>query len=207
MASKRVHEPPTCATTMTAAAPRRRSSFAAATTAGARGRARRPAKFAGRVMDAVPAFARPMMPTLTPATSSSRRAGDVRPGGRRAGRRVDQVGGQERKPRLGGARLERAARIVAGRARRGRGADRTEVELVIADRAGVVPERVVGAHDGRALVQVRLQRPLEHVARVEQHDAAAVTGPRRAAGWRGSRRDGGAPRCGRGDRWCRRSRS
>ncbi len=66
----RLHEPPTCATTMTIAAPRRRRSFAAVMTDGASGRARRPAKFAGNVMNAVPAFARPMMPTFTSPTSA-----------------------------------------------------------------------------------------------------------------------------------------
>ena len=65
-----------------------------------------------------------------------------------------------------------------GPARRDRRAHGTEVELVISDRRRVVPQRVVGAHDGGALVHVRLQRPLEHVAGVEQHHAAAVTRPR-----------------------------
>ena len=200
MASKRVHEPPTCATTMTTVAPRRRRAFAAATTVGARGRARRPAKFAGKRHERGAGVREADDADLDAGDLDRRRAGDVAPGRQRPGGGVDQVGGEERELRLGGACLERATRIVAGRARRGRGPDRTEVELVISDRRRVVLQHVVGAHDGRALVHVRLQRPLEHVARVEQHHAARRHAPARGAGLRCSRRGGAGPRCGRGDR-------
>jgi hypothetical protein len=76
-----------------------------------------------------------------------------------------------------GAGLQGAARIVAGRARAGGRPHRPEVEVVVADRRGVDLQRVVRADHGRALGQVRLQRSLEHVARVEEDDAAAVLGP------------------------------
>ena len=118
-------------------------------------------------------------PDLQPGAFDQLRAGEVRPRRRCAGRGVDQVRSEEGEARLGGAGLERAARIVARAARRRRGPDWSEVELVVADRGGVVRERVVGADDRGAFVQVRLQRPLEHVPRVEEHHAAAVTRARR----------------------------
>ena len=48
--------------------------------------------------------------------------------------------------------------------------DRPEVELVIADGSRVVAERVERVDHGRAFVQVRHQRALEHVAAVDGED-------------------------------------
>src|SRR6266496_2897800 len=151
---RRAHEPPTWATTITTAAPRRRRSLAANPTVGARGRARSPTKFAGNVMAAVPTFTRPMIPIPMLATVNSF---------------VPATLGQ-----AGGAPVASTIRFAARRARRRRGADGAEIELVVADGGGVVPERVVRADDRRALGEVRLQGSLEHVTAVEQHDASAA---------------------------------
>ena len=109
---------------------------------------------------------------------------DVLPGGRRPGRRVDQVGVEEGEGCLRGPRAQGPARIVAGPLARLLGrdlrADGAEVELVVAERGGGVAEGVVGADDGGPLGQVGGERPLKQVARVDEQDGAAVAGARAA---------------------------
>ena len=113
---------------------------------------------------------------LEPGDVDERRGVDVAPVRGRARRGVDQVRVEKRKPRLGRARSQRAARIVPRRARGAGGPDGPEVEFVVSDRDRVVSERGVGAHDGRPLAQVRVERPLKHVPRVDQHHRAPVAG-------------------------------
>ena len=71
----------------------------------------------------------------------------------------------------------RGSRPVLGHHRRTDGA---EVELVVAERGGRVPQRVIGADDSGPFGQVGGERPLEHIARVDQQDGAAVAGARAA---------------------------
>ena len=76
--------------------------------------------------------------------------------------------------RLGGSFLERAPRIVVGSGGRRRGTGRAEIELMVANCDGVIAKGIVGRDDGRSFGQVRFQRALEHVTRIEQEHAATV---------------------------------
>ena len=71
-------------------------------------------------------------------------------------------------------------RVVGWLLRGRRRANRTEVEIVVANRRRRVSERVVGGNDRRSFVQVRLERALEHVTGIDQQNGAAVTRARRA---------------------------
>ena len=124
--------------------------------------------------------ATPTIPILIPATTT-RTSGTMllQAGGAPRGR-VDQVGVEKGKGRLGGARAQGAARIVGRFLGGDRGASGAEVELVVAERGGGVAEDIVGANDRRPFVEVGGERPLEHVARVDEEDPAAVAGARAA---------------------------
>ena len=122
---------------------RRRSSCAAATTARRerRDRAGRRSSPPGSCA-AWRSWSMPMMPTLTPATCEQPRVG-----GRSARRGGAPVATSTRLAPRNGNRASAARALSAprgssaGRARRGGGSDRPEVELVIADRDGVVAEQ------------------------------------------------------------------
>jgi hypothetical protein len=101
------------------------------------------------------------------------RAEDVVPGRPLAGRDLEDVGHEEREVGLDRAGPQRAARILAG-AGGHRRADRAEVELVVADRGGVVADLIVGRDHRGALAEVRAQGALEHVAGVDHQELAAV---------------------------------
>ncbi len=110
------------------------------------------------------------------ARSRHHRGGlDVGPANSLAGRCVDDVGPEQRECRLRRARLQCAARIVAGRRGRHLRTDRAEIELVIADRGGRVAHRVVGSDDGRAFVEIGFDRTLPHVTCVDQQDVVGTT--------------------------------
>jgi hypothetical protein len=97
---------------------------------------------------------------------------EVGPRHRLAGLVVHDVRRQEGKVGLGGACLERAARIVTGPPARARARPgRNRIRDCRWRRA--VAQGIVGAHHGRALGQVRFQRALKHVARIEQDHRAA----------------------------------
>ena len=49
---------------------------------------------------------------------------------------------------------------------------------MIADRGGPVSQRVVSGDDRRALIEIGLQGPLEHVAGVDEQHGSAVDGTR-----------------------------
>ena len=102
---------------------------------------------------------------------------NVRPRHGSPGGFVDEVGGQERKPRLCGPGLEGAAQVgVAG------GAvprvDGAVLEVVVADGRRGVAERVVGVDDQRALRQVGFDAPLIGIAGVDEEHGAAIGGAR-----------------------------
>ena len=140
-----------------------------------------------------------------------RRRPDVRPRDGLARGGVDQVRRQERKRRLCRPRLQRTARIVGRLLRCRRRPDRTEVELVIADRRSRVSQRVEGGHHGRAFIEVGFERPLEHVAGVDEQRPPRRLWRARPAGSQRSRRAGrdrpdpAVAEFRRAGRWCRRS--
>ncbi len=104
----------------------------------------------------------------------------IRPPDRFNGLDLDEVRGQERKPRLRGTRLEGTARIVGFHLRSSSRTHRTEIELVVANRDGGVADRVVRVDDRGAFVEVRFERALKHVARVDDQNSAAVARTGRA---------------------------
>ena len=93
---------------------------------------------------------------------------------RTAARRVDEICREERERRLRRPGLQRPSWIVGGRARGCRRPDRAEVELMVPDCGSGVAEHVVRGDHRRPFCHIRLERPLEHVARVDQQDGAAV---------------------------------
>ena len=119
-------------------------------------------------------------PELDPGDLDEDVGNDVGPVRWRAARRLDQVRVEEWELRLLRARAKGPPRILARLLGGRRGADRAEVELVVAERRRGITEDVVRAHDRRPLAGVRGERPLKHVARIEQHDRAAVAGARAA---------------------------
>ncbi len=100
---------------------------------------------------------------------------EARPVRRRALGR-DQVGGNDRKSGFGEPCFEELPADLLAAAL----ADGPEVELVVTERHGVHPEDTIGCEDAGAFGQVRLERALEHVARVEHDHAATVALPRSA---------------------------
>ena len=104
---------------------------------------------------------------------------DVRPLDRRPGRGVNQIRGEERIARVGGARLERASRVARQLSRRRR-VDGPEIEIVVADGLRGVPHRVVRVDDEGAFAEIRFGVSLKCIAGVEQQDRAAVGRPGRA---------------------------
>src|SRR5205807_1723866 len=87
---------------------------------------------------------------------------------------VDDVGAEKRESRLCRARLQGTARIVMRRPGSRTRAERAVAELVVADRRGDVAKLVIGADNRFAFVEIRFQRALEQVARVDQQYGAAV---------------------------------
>ena len=75
--------------------------------------------------------------------------------------------------RLSGRRAVRAGSLAALRA---------EVELMIAHCGGGVAEGVVRLYDRRTFRDVRLERPLKHVPRVDQQDCRRRPARARRAG-------------------------
>ena len=109
-----------------------------------------------------------------------RRRLDIRPLHPAAGLFVEEICGEEREVRLGGARLQRTPR-VGDRILAGAGAiGCAEIELVIANRQRGVAQCVVRVNDDRAFAQVRLDAALERVARVEQQHGTLIGDPGRA---------------------------
>ena len=105
---------------------------------------------------------------------------DIGPGHRFAGLAIHDIRRQKGKVGLGGARLESAARIVAGNHGPRRGPDGAEIEFVIADGGRAVAQGIVVAHHRGTLGHVGLQRAQEHVARVEEHHRASAARSRLA---------------------------
>ncbi len=121
----------------------------------------------------------PTRPTLTPTASTSRDGDTFGQSTGPARLVVDQIGGEERIPRLSRARLESAAQVARQLPRRRR-IDGPEIEVVVADRLRRVPHRVVRVDDEGALAEVRLDAALKRVARVDEQDRPAVCRPGRA---------------------------
>ena len=164
---------------MTTSAPAARSFDASAAIVGASGAIRSPCTLAARVNRSASIVITPTMPTLTPAASTSTDGRTFGHSTGRPGRSVNQVRREEGISRLGGARLERAARVARQLSRRRR-VDRPEIEIVVADGLRGVSHRVVRVDDEGALAEIRLDVALKRIAGVEQQDRAAVGRPGRA---------------------------
>ena len=98
---------------------------------------------------------------------------NIRPLDGAPGRFLDQIRGEEGIVCLGGACLERAAKVASGLPGKGR-VDGPEVEVVIADRLCRVRHRVVRVNNESALAEIRLDVALKGIAGVDEQDRAAV---------------------------------
>ena len=99
--------------------------------------------------------------------------------------RIDHVRREKWEPRLRRTRLKGTAGIISDMFRHDGRARRSEVEFVVSDRGRIVRERVVGAHDARPLTQIRFERSLEHVARIDEYDGVvSAQNPQVAAKFR-----------------------
>ncbi len=168
--SKSRHLPPAWAATSTTWAPRRRRSAASSAIVSASGFMARPAKLLAMVVCGVDSVVTPMMPMRTPARS-------IRVVGEKFGHATRFPVDESSRFAARNGYFASAARALSaprgsspGIARHRALAGGAEVELVVADRDRRVAEVVVGLDDGLALVEVRLERALEHVAAVDHDD-------------------------------------
>ncbi len=167
-------------TTMTTVAPAGRQTAAFRLDHAASGSSRSPCVFAAIVWLKPPLVITPMMPTLTPAASTRI---DGRTFGQATGRPVPasiRLAARNGKDASAARALSAPRGSRADRAGRRRRSGWSEVELVIAHCGGGVAERVVGRDNWRAFPQVRLERPLPHVAGVDQQHGAAIARAGRA---------------------------
>ncbi len=95
---------------------------------------------------------------------------------------VDQVGREQRESRLAGALPEVAARVLAGLYRDGIATFRAEIEFMVADRRGCHTHGIVGVDDDGPFNEVGFERPLPHIARIDEQHGTAIVGTRLAQG-------------------------
>ncbi len=141
-------------------APFSRSVFASASTIDACGLNSSGSTFFANVVEGVSTVEMPMMPTSMSPTRLMMRRLDVRPCDALAGGLVVDVGGENRELRFAHPLLHHRERVFSAAA--------TEVELVIAEDAGVVFQDVHGGDSRLSAKVVRGKATAVHVAGVEQ---------------------------------------
>ena len=87
---------------------------------------------------------------------------------------VQQIRCKQRKMRFASTLLEGTACVIVALRWDRVWPCRPEIELMIADGNGVIPKCIVCSDDRCALVEIRFQRALPHIAGVDQQDFAAI---------------------------------